>query len=496
MKLSFPKSIRWRLQLWLAFLLVCVLTGFAVTAYRLHRTNRFEQIDQELERRVVALSADLRWRPFPGERPGRPPPDDPVRPPLFHPRPDFPGRRGFPEPRPGPRDIRLSTATSALFDEGDTNGFYFAVWSRDGTLLKQSTNAPAQLPLPVRSGSETRIRTRTRGELREVYHHTERADCVLAGRVITPDLAAMRRFTLWLLMAGGLVLGVGLGGGWWLTVRAIRPVEEISAAASRISAGNLSERITVANPDNELGSLAEVLNSTFARLEAAFAQQKQFTADASHELRTPLAVLISEAQTTLARDRSAPEYRAAVEACLDTAQQMRRLTESLLDLARYDAGQDPLRSIRFDLAEKASEAAELAQTIAAARGIRIHAELETTICFGDPERISQVILNLLTNAIYYNRDGGEVRVSTRNENGEALLAVSDTGIGISAGDLPHLFERFYRADKSRSRSDGRSGLGLSICQVIVESHGGRISVSSEPGAGSTFSVYLPARSPA
>ena len=125
-------------------------------------------------------------------------------------------------------------------------------------------------------------------------------------------MIAMRRFKLWLLAAGGTVLAFGLGGGWWLTSRAMRPVDDISVAASRIAEGNLSERIDVAETDSELGRLASVLNSTFARLEAAFAQQTQFTADASHELRTPLAVIISEARTTLARARSAAEYRESI----------------------------------------------------------------------------------------------------------------------------------------------------------------------------------------
>src|SRR5213592_1019500 len=196
------------------------------------------------------------------------------------------------------------------------------------------------VPLPARLSGDTLTHTRMRDALREAFHYTELGDCVLAGRNITSDLNAMGRFRWWLFAAGGTVLALGLGGGWWLSTRAIRPVEEISAAASRISAGNLSERIRAVDPGNELGRLVGVLNSTFARLEAAFAQQKQFTADASHELRTPLAVIISEAQTALSRERSAAEYRESVETCLDSAQQMRRLTESLLQLARLDAGQD------------------------------------------------------------------------------------------------------------------------------------------------------------
>ena len=285
--------------------------------------------------------------------------------------------------------------------------------------------------------------------------------------------------------------GSAWGGGWWVATRAIRPVEDISAAASRISAGSLSERINVADTDSELGRLAGVLNSTFARLEAAFAQQKQFTADASHELRTPIAVLISEAQTALARERSAAEYRETVEGCLDTAQQMRRLTHSLLELARYDAGQEPLERGPFDLAERARACVELIGPLARERGIQIHADLLPAETLGDVDRLGQVIINLLTNAIYYNRPNGEVRVGARLENGAAVLTVADTGQGIAPEDLPHIFERFYRGDKSRARAEGRSGLGLAIGKAIVTAHGGSLEVSSQLRVGTTFTVKLP-----
>src|SRR6266404_5047226 len=256
---------------------------------------------------------------------------------------------------------------------------------------------------------------------REAFHFTEMGDCVLAGRNITADVKALGRFAWWLLAAGGTVLAFGLGGGWWLTTSAIRPVEEISAAASRISAGNLSERISGADTDNELGRLAGVLNSTFTRLEAAFAQQKQFTADASHELRTPLAVLISEAQTALARERSAAEYRETVAACLDTAQQMRRLTESLLQLARFDAGQELLQRSPFDLAETARATVDLLRPLAADRQIRVHCELAPAPIQGDEESVRQVITNLLTNAIQYNRDGGQITLAVTHDSLGALL---------------------------------------------------------------------------
>jgi two-component system, OmpR family, sensor kinase len=499
----FTHSIRWRLQSWLAFLLVCVLTGFGFTVYQLQRVNQINQIDDELAGRVAALNLAVRGGPGPLDRgPGREPFDRP--PPPMRQRPNAPStdappmsRERFEGPppgrpgriRPGFREIKLSAEVAGLFDEGRTNGFYFAIWSSDGVLLKRSANAPATVPLPAHLGGDTRTHTRMRGGLREAFQFTEMEDCVLAGRSMTEDFQAHRRFAFVLLAAGGAVLALGLGGGWWLTTRAIHPIEQISAAASRISAGSLSERVAVEDPKNELGRLAGVLNSTFARLEAAFAQQKQFTADASHELRTPLAVIISEAQTTLARERSPAEYRETIETCLEAAQQMRRLAQSLLELARIDAGQENIERKHFDLAEQARASAELVRPLARERGLKFSSDLGPAQVFGDPERIGQVITNLLTNAIHYNNEHGEIRVATGAQGDAAILTVTGAGRGIAPEDLPHIFERFYRADKSRAH--GQSGLGLAICKAIVDAHGGTIEVFSKPGEGAAFIVRLP-----
>jgi signal transduction histidine kinase len=170
---------------------------------------------------------------------------------------------------------------------------------------------------------------------------------------------------------------------------------------------------------------------------------------------------------------------------------MRRLLESLLELARLDAGQEPMRQQRFDLALTVRECVEHLQPLARERQIKIQNDLPALECTGDPERLAQVLTNLLTNAIHYNKDGGEVRISAQTQNGSAFVIVADTGVGISAGDLPHVFERFYRADKSRSGAAGRNGLGLSISKAIIAAHGGNIEVTSQPGAGTTFTVRLP-----
>jgi heavy metal sensor kinase len=307
---------------------------------------------------------------------------------------------------------------------------------------------------------------------------------------VAPELRELRLVALNLVLVGGVILLLGLTGGWWLAGRAIRPIEDISATAARISDGDLSRRISLAETQTELGRLAAVLNATFARLEAAFAQQKQFTSDAAHELRTPVSVMLTQTQLSLSRERHPAEYRQTIETCQRAAQRMRRLIESLLALARLDAGQEPIKHLSLDLAAVTRECTELVRPLAEERGITLVLETQPAGCAGDSERLAQVVTNLLTNAIQYNRPNGEVRVATRLEDQTALLTVRDTGAGIPAEDLPRVFERFYRSDKSRTT--GGNGLGLSICQAIITAHGGSIEVASEPGAGTTFTVRLPA----
>jgi len=289
---------------------------------------------------------------------------------------------------------------------------------------------------------------------------------------------------------GGIILIFGLAGGWWFVSRALRPIESISAAAVKISAGDLSQRINVAEAESELGQLAAVLNSTFARLESAFAQQKQFASDAAHELRTPVAVILTQTQTALNRERDAASYKETVEACQRAAQRMRKLIKSLLELARLDAGQEKLKRLQFDFSKTVEDCVELIRPIAEERRVKIIPELEPLEISGDSERLAQVVTNLLTNAIQYNRDGGEVRVKLKIKDGFAALKISDTGTGISTEDLPHVFKRFYRGDKSRTGASN-SGLGLAISKAIVEAHGGTIEVASKEDAGAIFRVKLP-----
>ncbi len=473
------KSIRARLQIWYGIILVVLLSGFGITTFQLERTRQLRQVDDELNERISLVMREFR-QPNPERGPRRPPQREPFP-------PEDRRDREFP-----PRELlgSLELRNPQLVNATDINGFYHAIWRRDGEPLLRSTNSPPDLSLPKRRATGTPA-VRTRGNFREVYQFTPPGECLLAGRSIAKDMNALRLLAWKLTGLGGAILLIGIAGGGWIAKRALRPVKNISGTAVKIAAGDLSQRISVVDTDDELGQLASVLNSTFARLEAAFAQQARFTSDAAHELRTPVSVMLTQTQGALTRERSATEYRETVEACQRAAQRMRRLIELLLKLARLDAGQEMMKRICFDLSQTTRECIEQVQPLADERTICINQDLKETECSGDPEFLAQVITNLLSNAIHYNHESGQVRVSTEIQNGIALLTVADSGLGINEEDLPHIFDRFYRGDKSRTGSAGRTGLGLAISKAIVEAHGGTIEVASQPGVGTTFVVRLP-----
>jgi len=297
-------------------------------------------------------------------------------------------------------------------------------------------------------------------------------------------------------MIGGLiVLILGLLVGWFVTGRALRPIREITEAAQRISQGDLSQRVATQDQFSELGELASMLNDTFHRLEKVFTQQARFTSDAAHELRTPVAIMRAQTQAALMRDRSPEEYKETIESCHRAANRMQKLIEALLALARFDANREPTRLVPLDLATLVKETIEATTSITSQRRIRVEASLDPAPCHGDPVQLGQVLSNLVANAVFYNRDDGTIRIVTSQNAGFAELVVADTGRGIPESELPNLFTRFHRVDKSRNRGDGGTGLGLAITKSIVEKHHGNISVASQLGAGSTFTVRIPTNDP-
>jgi heavy metal sensor kinase len=311
------------------------------------------------------------------------------------------------------------------------------------------------------------------------------------GREISAEQSDLLRFSFLLALGGGAVWLAGLGGGWWLTGRALKPIDTIGRTASRIAAGNLDERIEIANTDNELDRLGHVLNDTFDRLSAAIERQKRFTGDASHELRTPVTIILSETQRALKRDREPEQYREILQNCRTAAERMRALVESLLVLARQDLPSSDVPHVPCDLAEIATGVADLLQPLADEHATKIIRELSPCPIKGDPHSLAMVVQNLLSNALVHPPAGGIVTVKTSASAEGCILEVSDNGPGISAEHLPLLFDRFYRADSSRQQTNGHSGLGLAIAKTIVEAHGGSISVESGGGNGTTFRAVFP-----
>ncbi len=282
-------------------------------------------------------------------------------------------------------------------------------------------------------------------------------------------------------------------GGYWISRRALAPVDRITQDARAISATNLSARLAVPGARDELQRLTLTLNEMLDRIESSFNRVRQFTADASHELRAPLTLIHTAAEFSLRRNRTPEEVLDAMRRVLRESERTTELVNSLLFLARADASTVAFEPSAVNLTASIAELQEQASLLAAARQVIISFQLPAgpVEVAGDRASLARLFLILIDNAIKYTAPGGEVSVELRAETDFALIAIRDTGIGIAKDDLPLIFDRFWRADKVRSREMGGTGLGLSIARRIVDQHGGVVNVDSELGAGSTFFVRLP-----
>jgi heavy metal sensor kinase len=306
---------------------------------------------------------------------------------------------------------------------------------------------------------------------------------------------ALHQFALLLLVSIPSLLVCAAAGGYWISTRALAPVDQITQTARTISAQNLSSRLVVPDTRDELQRLSETLNGMLDRLEAAFKKITQFTADASHELRTPVAVMRTRAELSLRKARSADEYRDVIAEVLTELEKTSRLIEQLMFLARADSGAETLRFTATNVSEVLHEACHQGSALAEAKQIAFQEKISGDSMWiqGDASSLRRLFLILIDNAVKYTPASGEVEVSLQRNNGYAVAEVRDTGIGIAEADLPNVFERFYRADKARSRESGGVGLGLSIGRWIAEVHAGTIEVQSSPGRGSIFQIRLPIR---
>jgi heavy metal sensor kinase len=286
-----------------------------------------------------------------------------------------------------------------------------------------------------------------------------------------------------------LLLGYG---GWFLAGRALKPVAMITTSARKITAENLGLRLKVENPDDEIGRLAETFNDTLARLEDSFVRTRRFSVDVSHELRTPLTIIRGDTEIGLKWAKEPDEFRTILASNMDEINRMSDIIEHLLELSRAADKKLPLIMEEVDMKELLQELVDRESTSAGDKGLNLSLDGEQEIyVLGDRKRLRQLFAALLDNAVHFTPPDGDIRITLMRDTGRARIAVRDTGIGIAAEDLPHLFDHFYRVDAARNRAHGGSGLGLSLAKSFAEAHGGGISVESTPGQGSVFTVTLP-----
>jgi signal transduction histidine kinase len=300
-------------------------------------------------------------------------------------------------------------------------------------------------------------------------------------------LAELRRLTFGAL---GLVFLAALGIGYVVAGRVLRPVGKITAAARRIQASNLSERIALQGPQDELKTLADTFDAMLERLDTSFTAQRQFVADASHELRNPLAVIQTNADVALQEEGVPEVVRSRLDAVLRATDRMRRLVDDLLALARLELATGQRSEV--DLSALVGEVGDELDPLARSHGLALVLSHEPGLhVVADRDAVKRALANLLDNAFRHSPRSGAVRVGAERRNGWAVLSVADDGPGLSPVEQELVFERFWRSDSSRSRESGGSGLGLAIVRRIAESHGGEVSVTSSPGSGSTFEIRLP-----
>jgi two-component system OmpR family sensor kinase len=317
------------------------------------------------------------------------------------------------------------------------------------------------------------------------------AEVIQVGMPLAPTEHTLQRWLEALMVLVPLGVGLAAAGGRVMARAALRPVDEMSSSARRIDAEALARRITIRGTGDELDRLAETLNGMLARLENTFGQMRRFSADAAHELRTPLTALKGTLEVALRADRSGAEYRAALASALEEVDRLVRLAEDLLLLSRSTAGPDSPRA-RVQLENVVLDVAEVGTRLAKDRGVTVRVgPLVPLAVLGDAGALRRALLNLVENGVKYTPPGGRVELSVTAVDGEAELAVEDTGSGIEPADVARIFEPFVRLDTARSRESGGSGLGLAIARSIVVAHRGTLAVERPAAGGSRFTIRLP-----
>ena len=380
--------------------------------------------------------------------------------------------------------LYVSPSVRLLQSRDPTSGDY------DRLMREAVSLAPGRQVFPVPVGNSSVLLV----ALAETDSST-RVTRVVAGREVDLTADWVREFLATILVVAPLIIGASVGAAYLIAGRAVEPVGRMINEVEAISDGrSLHRRLPVETTGDELARLGATLNAMIARLETSFAALRRFTADASHELKTPLAVLRADVERAMHSSPTSTEHLVALEEALQETTRMADLVDSLLTLARADEGRFDLYREAFPIEPLVHDVFETAVILGEHAGLHVSLPtVEGAVILGDRLRLRQLFLNLVTNAIKYTSRGGSVEVTLRRRDGEVQFAVRDTGIGIAAADLPYIFERFWRADRARSRLSERGGfgLGLAISQWIAQAHGGTLTVQSRLHRGSTFTVSLP-----
>jgi len=382
-------------------------------------------------------------------------------------------------------------------------GHFIEVWSPEGSLLFRSAalqnqamggppgpNEGLRDPTP----STTRLPNGAQIRLVSSVFHVEDQRVVLRVAYSEEGLwGELREFGVVLLLGFPIALLLASVGGYALARKALAPIDRMAIQTQKISAERLTDRLSVENPDDELGKLASVFNAMLARLQAAFDQLRRFTADASHELRTPLTAIRSVGEVALQEQKSPAEYRDVIGSMLEEVDRLTRLVENLLTLSRADAGHVQLQRMDISLLALTREASSMVEVLAEEKGQRVEIDGDAGLIVSvDRLVLRQGIVNLLDNAIKYSPRNTRILVRVGfGAAGQASLEITDEGPGIPSEHQPYVFDRFYRVDQARTREWGGTGLGLAITRWAVEAHGGDIDLTSKHGTGTTFHVSLP-----
>lgn len=458
------RSIYFRLILWYSSLVVLLALVFAAYLYRGLEVRLYAQMEHTLARRVHQIAYDI--LPQNANAPG-----------VF--------ARQIEDvysPEANNRFIRvLEQGGSVLYCSGKPKDGGF----NPLTIPQSDAHVLQRRIVPTERGSHMLVvavpsQVQGRHFLVEMGFSTNDVKATLDG------LLAILLFGL-----PAVILIISIGG-YMLVRRTLRPVENMRATAEQITFGNLNNRLPVAGTGDELEHLAVTLNQMLGRLHDAYQQASRFSADASHELSTPLAIMRGELES-IAQDAALPEvFHERIGSVLEETERLSRIAENLLAISRLDAGEAKIAHKLFDLAALVNGTIEQMALLAEEKHIHLTVKVEAPVeLYGDRAKIKQVLVNLLDNAIKYTQAGGSIMIHAYAQQGRALLEIIDNGIGIPAAELPYIFERFYRADKVRSRQMGGTGLGLSIVRAICQAHGGTIEITSTEGKGSTCRVELP-----